>query len=148
MDKHALISLAMAGLFSHPAFAQDDLNNANARPEAQPVAPSSKSQIVITGRKPNDPRPDPTANVGSPGDPDTVSRIVHLGPSSTFANVDYGQNVEFIAKGQDGKRQSFAWRFNVWPNTDMMYLNQVAPAGFIDHKVRIYIGPDPQYFGS
>jgi len=77
-----------------------------------------------------------------------VSRIVHLGPKATYANVDYDQSVEFVATSQDGKQQSFAWRFNVWPNTNQIDLNQVAPAGFIDHRVRIYIGPDPQRFGS
>ena len=148
MKKHVLMTLAIAGLCSRAAFASGDAADAKQQLEPQRVVPSTESQIVITGKKATKSRPDPTADLGHPGDPDTVSRIVHLGPSSTFANVDYGQNVEFIAKGQDGKRQSFAWRFNVWPNTDMMYLNQVAPAGFIDHKVRIYIGPDPQYFGS
>jgi hypothetical protein len=142
------MTLAIAGVCSHAAFASADVPDAKQQLEPQPVAPSTQSQIVITAPKASESRPDPTADLGHPGDPDTVSRIVHLRPDSTYANVDYGQNVEFIATNRDGKRHSFAWRFNVWPNTDMMYLNQVAPEGFIDHKVRIYIGPDPQYFGS
>jgi hypothetical protein len=148
MKMHTVMALAIAGVFSHAAFASDDVADAKPQLEPQPAAASAQPPIVITGPKASQQRPDPTVDLGSPGDPDTVSRIVRLGSSTSYASVNYGQDVEFVATGPDGKQRSFAWRFNVWPNTDMMYLNKVAPAGFIDHQVRIYIGADPERFGA
>ena len=82
---------------------------------------------------------DPDRGWGSPGDGHHVDRVVRLGSKPTWANVGYGQNVEFVVKNANGSERTFRWRFNGWPDKNMIRLSSVAPPDFFDQEVRIYI---------
>jgi hypothetical protein len=120
-------------------------DGALAGPQGSPSA--SIPSVTVIGHRPGA-EDDPDRGWGSPGDGYPVNRIVRLGSKPTWANVDYGQNVEFIASNRDGSQRTFKWRFNGWPDKNMIRLSSVAPPDFFDHEVRIYIGPDPRYVGG
>jgi hypothetical protein len=132
---HLLLIATLAAVGSGGAFA-----------DPQTTTDSSPPSIVIIAPRTN-PSDDLTQDLGSPGDSYPIERIVHLG-SRSWTNVEYGQNVQFVVRDANGTRRSFAWRFNGWPNTNMIHLSAVAPKDFIDHDVRVYIGPDPRYTGG
>jgi hypothetical protein len=136
MKLHLLWVATLAALSSNAALA-----------DSSAPAPSAQSSVEITGHKP-DAQPDPTKDLGSPGEGQPVQRIVRLGSKPTWVNIEYGQNVEFIVRAQNGSERSFTWRFNGWPNTMMIRLSAVAPPDFFDHEVRVYIVADPEHFGA
>jgi Heavy-metal resistance protein CzcE len=80
---------------------------------------------------------------GTPAAETSTDRIVHLDPHSHWVNVDYGETVRFVAQSGNGSERSFAWRFDVSSDVWSVDLSKVAPAGFPDRNVRVYVGPDP-----
>ena len=74
---------------------------------------------------------------------DQVTKTVVIGPETTFVNVDRGDVVKFVVGDK-----SFAWSFNSPTNISEVTLNQVAPAGMLDHTVRAYIKRLPVYDGG
>jgi hypothetical protein len=115
--------------------------------DPQPAMNSDPPGIVVIAPR-TSPRYDPSQDIGSPGEQYPIGRIVQLGSKRSWVNVDYGQNVEFLVRDADGTERSLAWRFNGWPNTAMIHLSAFAPKDFVDHDVRVYIGPDPRYTGA
>jgi hypothetical protein len=85
---------------------------------------------------------------GTPAEPDAVDRIVPLSPDSRWVNVAYGETVEFVVQSGAGSARSFAWRFDVSPVVSHVDLSRVAPAGFLDHEVRVFVAADPRYRGG
>jgi hypothetical protein len=77
---------------------------------------------------------------GEPGQPAAATRTVVIHPETRYVNVEGGQTIKFVAGGKE-----FAWNFNVGRTIGVFDLNQVAPAGVLDHLVRVYITPDPRY---
>jgi hypothetical protein len=88
---------------------------------------------------------DTLSNYGTPVQSQKVDETVHLRPDSRWVNVNYGETVRFVAQGSDGSQHSFAWRFNVASDVFSVDLGKVAPVGFPDRQVRVYVGPDPSY---
>jgi len=82
---------------------------------------------------------------GSPLASEKVDETFHLKPHSRWVNVNYGETVRFVAQSANGSEQSFTWRFTVSPNVDSVDLKKIAPAGFPDREVRVYVEPDPRY---
>jgi hypothetical protein len=78
--------------------------------------------------------------LGTPVPPSTATRTVVLTPATRYVNVIGGQVVRFQSGGQE-----FGWSFDTSPIVQVFSLNQVAPAGLLDHEVRVYIAPDPRY---
>jgi hypothetical protein len=58
-------------------------------------------------------------------------------------NVEGGQIVRFIVGDK-----AFNWNFYTARSVSSFDLNDVAPAGMLDHPVRAYVSPDPRYIGG
>jgi hypothetical protein len=78
--------------------------------------------------------------LGTPVPPAAATRTVVLTPATRYVNVIGGQVVRFQSGAQE-----FGWSFDTSPIVHVFSLNQVAPAGLLDHEVRVYIAPDPRY---
>ncbi|RZI44737.1 hypothetical protein EGT07_04835 [Herbaspirillum sp. HC18] len=92
---------------------------------ALPCAASARSYVYLYG----DPAPDTAAG-----------RTIVITPETRHINAEGGEVIRFIV----GDR-SFAWTFNVARTVNAFDLNEVAPPGLLDHKVRAYVSPDPKY---
>ncbi|PFH11818.1 heavy-metal resistance protein CzcE [Collimonas sp. PA-H2] len=69
-----------------------------------------------------------------------TSRVITITPDTKYINVQGGQAVQFNAGGN-----TFTWTFN--GPAKSFELNRVAPAGLLDHPVRVYVSPNPLYNG-
>ena len=82
---------------------------------------------------------DPVGQASLLGDPASadgpVDQVVTINANTRWANVHQGDTVKFVAGGQ-----SFAWRFET-PKL-AVNLQDIAPAGAIDHKIFVYVAPD------
>jgi hypothetical protein len=85
---------------------------------------------------------------GTPAQAPGADRIVRLGSDGQWINVAYGQTIDFVAEDSNGSEQSFAWRFNVSPDTSHVDLSDIAPADFPDKGVRVFVAEDPRYSGD
>jgi Heavy-metal resistance protein CzcE len=72
-----------------------------------------------------------------------AERTIVITPATKYVNVVGGQIVKFVAGDKE-----FAWNFNNASTVSSFGLNEVAPAGALDHPVRAYISPDPKYMGG
>ena len=78
-----------------------------------------------------------------------ATRTIPIDAKTKFVNVTAHETVKFLAKGS-----AFAITFNGGPATTFAFapsvfdLNQLAPAGVLDHKVTVYIAPDPLYISG
>ena len=67
-----------------------------------------------------------------------ATRTIQIDAKTKYVNVTEHEAVRFQANGN-----AFAIRFfGEYPVFD---LNQLAPAGALDHKVRVYVAPDLTY---
>jgi hypothetical protein len=148
MKMHLVLAAAFAGLCSHAAFARYDGGDTWSELEPKPCTSSSQLLTVATIAPLSSLQIDYPNVYGTPADPDSVGRIVRLGSGSHWVNVAYGESVKFIVKSEEGSERSFAWRFNVEPNTSHVDLSEVAPADLPVHDVRVFVAPDPRYSGE
>ncbi len=72
-----------------------------------------------------------------------ATRTVVVGPDTTYINVDRGDVVKFVVGDK-----SFSWSFDTPSTISEVTLNQVAPAGMLDHTVKAYIKRIPVYDGG
>ncbi|MDB5825146.1 MAG: CzcE family metal-binding protein [Herminiimonas sp.] len=77
---------------------------------------------------------------GSAAPPADYQRTITITPTTRYVNVVGGDTIRFISNGAQ-----FAWTFNVARTVDSFSLNDVAPAGVLDHNVMAYVLPDPKY---
>jgi len=80
---------------------------------------------------------------GLPAPATAAARTIEIGPDTTYVNVEGGETIRFVANGRE-----FAWNFMVARTVHSFDLNEVAPAGMLDHTVRAYVSPDPKYWGG
>lgn len=85
----------------------------------------------------------PAKIYGEPAPAVTPDRTVRLRPKSHWVNVRYGEIVRFVAQGSNGSEWSFDWWFDASPEVTSFDLSKVAPAGFPDRNVRVFIDPSP-----
>lgn len=78
--------------------------------------------------------------LGTPVRPEAATRTITLSQDTRYVNVVAGDTIRFVNGASE-----FAWSFDVSPLVYMFDLNQVAPAGALDHLVRVYVAPDPRY---
>lgn len=135
MKKHLLLMTTLAAVGSGAALA-----------DPQTATNSSKQSVEVIGHR-TSPIYDPTQDLGSPGDRYPIERIVQV-RNGGWANVEYGQNVEFVAQDPKGTERSFVWRFDGWPSDTVVHLDAFAPPEFVDYDVPVYIGRDPRYTGA
>ena len=75
-----------------------------------------------------------------------ATRTIPIDAKTRFVNVTAHDTVKFVANGN-----TFAVTFDDSPAAASAFvpsafeLEQLAPAGILNHKVRVYIAPDPLY---
>jgi Heavy-metal resistance protein CzcE len=76
-------------------------------------------------------------------------RTIPINANTKYVNVTAHETVKFEVNGN-----AFAVNFNGSPATTFAFvpsafdLNQVAPAGIVNHKVTVFIAPDPLYISG
>jgi len=76
-------------------------------------------------------------------------RTIPIDAKTKYVNVTAHETVKFTANGK-----AFAVTINSSPATtfafvpSMFDLNELAPAGVLDHRVRVYIAPDPLHISG
>ncbi len=76
-------------------------------------------------------------------------RTIPIDAKTKYVNVTAHETVKFVANGN-----AFAITFSGSPATTFAFvpsvfdLNQLAPAGVLDHKVMVYVAPDPLYISG
>lgn len=75
--------------------------------------------------------------LGDPADAAAAIRSVSIGPDTSYVNVTGGDIIRFVVGDK-----TFAWNFN-GAGEYHFDLVLVAPPGVLDHKVMVYVRPDP-----
>ena len=76
-------------------------------------------------------------------------RTIPINAKTKYVNVTAHETVKFVANGN-----AFAINFSGSSATTFAFvpsvfdLNQLAPAGVLDHKVTVYVAPDPLYISG
>ena len=78
--------------------------------------------------------------LGDPASPSAAARTIVITPDTKYVNVTGGETVRFVVGDK-----TFAWTFNVARTIMSFDLNQIAPPGVLDHKVTVYVAPNPLY---
>lgn len=84
-----------------------------------------------------------TALLGDPAPLAAATRTVVISPDTKWVNVVGGDTVRFVVGDK-----AFAWNFSGPEKIFAFALNDVAPAGILDHKVVAYVELDPRLFGG
>jgi hypothetical protein len=85
--------------------------------------------------------PPPNSLSGTPA-ADTASQYgIRITPNTRYVNVQGGDVVRFMSGDK-----SFTWNFDGRRPT--LKLSEIAPDGFLDREVNVYISPNPLYFGD
>lgn len=82
----------------------------------------------------------PVSLLGQQVDDTAATQSIRIDPDTRWANIEGGQIVRFVI----GSR-TFTWAFNNAQSIDSFDLNRVTPPGLLDHRVTIYLTPDPKY---
>ncbi len=86
----------------------------------------------------------PVDLLGQQVDDTAATQIVVIHPHTKWANIESGQIVRFIIDGKTGTR-TFTWAFNNSQSITSFDLNRVTPPGLLEHRVTVYLTPDPKY---
>ena len=76
-------------------------------------------------------------------------RTIPIDAKTKYVNVTAHETVKFVANGN-----AFAITFSGSPATTFAFvpsvfdLNQLAPAGVLNHNVTVYVAPDPLYISG
>lgn len=62
-------------------------------------------------------------------------RTIDIAGGTKWVNVTHGEVVRFVANGRE-----FTWYFDGVSQPQPFDLSEIAPAGFIDHGVKVYVG--------
>jgi hypothetical protein len=81
--------------------------------------------------------------LGDPAPPAAAGRTVVITPNVDYVNVTSGDIVKFVVG-----TKSFTWDFDTENALADFDLNRVAPAGMLDHTVKVYIAPDRAFVGG
>jgi hypothetical protein len=76
-------------------------------------------------------------------EPLSASRTVVVGANTGHVNVTGGDVVKFVVGDK-----SFAWAFNGPSSIGEIDLNEIAPAGTLDHTVKVYVARNPDTDGG
>ncbi len=80
---------------------------------------------------------------GSPSTSTYVNRTIMIGPNTNYANVTKGEVIKFVVGDK-----TFAWQFSEVSTISEVDLNAIAPAGLLDHTVKVYLRRDPTTDGG
>jgi len=62
-------------------------------------------------------------------------RTIDIAGGTKWVNVNHGEVVRFVANGRE-----FTWYFDGVSQPRPFDLSEIAPAGFVDHGVKVYVG--------
>jgi hypothetical protein len=62
-------------------------------------------------------------------------RTIDITGGTKWVNVTHGEVVRFVANGRE-----FTWSFDGVSQPRPFDLSDIAPAGFVDHSVKVYVG--------
>lgn len=82
----------------------------------------------------------PVSLLGQQVDDAAATQVVIIHPNTKWTNIESGQIVRFVAGNK-----TFTWSFTNSQTIDSFDLNRVTPPGFLDHRVTVYLTPDPKY---
>ena len=82
------------------------------------------------------------AEYGSAVASSNAERHIVIDAKTPWVNVNNGDTVEFQSNGA-----SFTWHFDTLHDETTFDLSKIAPAGSVDHKVTVYVAPNPLYRG-
>jgi hypothetical protein len=99
----------------------------------------SCSAILLSACASQDALP-PVSLLGQQVEDTAATQSIRIGPDTRWANIESGQIVRFVI----GPR-TFTWAFNNSQEVTSFDLNRVTPPGLLDHRVTIYLTPDPKY---
>lgn len=80
--------------------------------------------------------------MGTPAPAAAADYTINIASNTKYVNVKLGDTVRFVAGNKE-----FAWSFNAGDNVWAVDLDQIAPAGMLDHGVTVYVSPFRRYFG-
>ena len=64
-----------------------------------------------------------------------AGRTININGGTKWVNVNHGEVVRFVSNGRE-----FTWYFNGVSQPQPFDMTEIAPAGFIDHGVKVYVG--------
>ena len=64
-----------------------------------------------------------------------AGRTIDITGGTKWVNVNHGEVVRFVANGRE-----FTWYFDGMSQPQPFDLSEIAPAGFVDHGVKVYVG--------
>lgn len=82
----------------------------------------------------------PVSLLGQQVDDAAATQVVIIHPNTKWTNIESGQIVRFYAGNK-----TFTWAFTNSQEITSFDLNRVTPPGFLDHRVTVYLTPDPKY---
>lgn len=68
-----------------------------------------------------------------------AERTIDISPQTQWVNVRRMEVVRFVSTTSSGTK-TFIWRFDARTNKPFR-LNEIAPAGFVDQPVTVYVAP-------
>ena len=80
----------------------------------------------------------PANPIGEVAPLSTATRTILIDAKTKYVNVTANETVKFEANHH-------AFAINFTGGLSVFDLNQLAPAGLLDHKVTAYVAPDPLY---
>ena len=72
-----------------------------------------------------------------------AERTITVTADTKWVNVNHYEVVRFVSNGRE-----FTWYFDGVAQPGAFDLMQIAPAGFVDHGVRIYVSPTQRDFAG
>ncbi|HEY4075028.1 MAG TPA: CzcE family metal-binding protein [Herbaspirillum sp.] len=78
--------------------------------------------------------------LGTPAPSAAAVRTVVIADNTKYVNVKSGEVVRFMVNGT-----AFTWNFNGPQDISSGHLSRVAPDGFLNHNVNVYVAPSPWY---
>jgi hypothetical protein len=70
-----------------------------------------------------------------------ANRTIIVTGESKWINVQHFEVIRFVSNGRE-----FTWYFDGLARPTAFDLMQIAPAGFVDHRVTVYVGPSERDF--
>jgi heavy-metal resistance protein CzcE len=64
-----------------------------------------------------------------------AERTININGGTKWVNVNHGEVVRFVANDRE-----FTWYFDGVSQPRPFDLSEIAPAGFVDHGVKVYVG--------
>ena len=85
----------------------------------------------------------PASFLGGPMPSEEADRTIEIFPHTKWVNVTGGEIIRFVMDGKD-----FGWTFDAAYGPSSYDLRRIAPEGFVDRPITVYVAPDPRNGGD